>query len=348
MPPTHKARTLLESLVRGPRTLSPTFATHLCLVIFLIAAGCGKAENGPSGSIIRVTSSVSPITNLVSNVGGKRVMVSGLVPEGVDSHRFEPRPKTVAALSSAQIIFVNGLGLEDPLIRLAKARAKDVKLVALGEKVPRSEWIFDKSFPASGGHPNPHLWTSPAYARVFVERIAAELAQRDPEGSAYFRSNAGRMISKLTALDDAIQAATNSVEPERRKLITYHDSFPYFARDYGWKVIAAIQPANFHEPSARDVALIVQQIKDERVPAIFGSEVFPSPTLELIARKSGARYIDSLRDDDLPGEPGEKEHSYIGLMRFDVATIVDAMGGDDSQLLDLDTTDLYEGNATYG
>ena len=121
---------------------------------------------------------------------------------------------------------------------------------------------------------------------------------------------------------------TETVPPENRKLLTYHDSFPYFAREYGWSVIGAIQPSDFAEPTAQEVAGLIDQVRAEQVPAIFGSEVFPSPVLEQIADETGAEYIDDLRDDDLPGDNGDAEHSYLGLMVFDFRTFMGALGGD--------------------
>ena len=111
--------------------------------------------------------------------------------------------------------------------------------------------------------------------------------------------------------------ATATVPEEDRKLLTYHDSFPYFAREYGWEVVGAIQPSDFAEPTPQEVAGLIDQIRAEHLPAIFGSEVFPSPVLEQIAAETGATYVDDLRDDDLPGEAGDPDHSYLGLMVFD-------------------------------
>ena len=141
--------------------------------------------------------------------------------------------------------------------------------------------------------------------------------------------------------------STATVPPEHRKLLTYHDSFPYFAREYGWEVIGAIQPSDFADPTPQEVAGLIEQVRAEDVPAIFGSEVFPSPVLEQIASEGGATYVDDLRDDDLPGEDGDAEHSYLGLMVFDFTTFMGALGGDPSAFEDLDTSNLHEGNADY-
>ncbi len=142
------------------------------------------------------------------------------------------------------------------------------------------------------------------------------------------RANTEAFAERIDELDALVRDVTATVPPENRKLLTYHDSFPYFAREYGWDVIGAIQPADFAEPTAQDVAALIDQIRAEHVPAIFGSEVFPSPVLEQIADETGAQYIDDLRDDDLPGDNGDPDHSYFGLMVFDFRTFMGALGGD--------------------
>src|SRR5204863_4772379 len=130
----------------------------------------------------------------------------------------------------------------------------------------------------------------------------------------------------------AIRTAVDTIPPRNRVLLTYHDSFAYFANRYGMRVIGAIQPSDFAEPSAREVAALIDQIKREKVPAIFGSEVFPSPVLGQIARETGAKYESTLRDDDLPGNVGDPQHSYVGLMVYDVRTMVKDLGGDPAAL----------------
>ena len=141
-------------------------------------------------------------------------------------------------------------------------------------------------------------------------------------------------------MDAAVRSATETVAEEDRKLLTYHDSFPYFAREYGWEVVGAIQPSDFAEPTPQEIVGLIEQIRAEDLPAIFGSEVFPSPVLEQIAAETGATYVDDLRDDDLPGEAGDPDHSYLGLMVFDFTTIVRALGGDPAPFEDVDVTNL--------
>ena len=160
-------------------------------------------------------------------------------------------------------------------------------------------------------------------------------------------ANEEAFAARIDKLDAAVRSVTQTVPPGNRKLLTYHDSFPYFAREYGWKIIGAIQPADFAEPTPREVAQLIDQIKREKVPAIFGSEVFPSPVLAQIGKETGVRYVDVLRDDDLPGKPGDPQHSWVGLLRFDFVTMVESLGGDASALKAFDARDVAPDQAVY-
>jgi ABC-type Zn uptake system ZnuABC Zn-binding protein ZnuA len=287
---------------------------------------------------LQVVTTVSPITSIVSAVAGDLVDISGVVPEGTNSHTFEPSPSIASVLSDADVIYINGLQLEEPTRKLAESNRKTgSEIVVLGESTIRpDEYIYDFSFPKEGGKPNPHLWTNPLLAKRYAELVRDDLSKRLPEGAAAFARNFDAFAVKLDELAAAMRKATGTVPVAQRKLLTYHDSFPYFARDFGWTVIGAIQPSEFAEPSPREVADLIEQVKREKVVAIFGSEVFPSAVLEAIGKETGANYVDTLRDDDLPGEPGDPEHSYLGLMRNDFVTMVTSLGGDAAGLTGLD------------
>lgn len=306
----------------------------LGLVAGLALAGCGggSGDGGDpeAGDRLKVVTTVAPITDIVTRVAGPDADVVGIVPAGTDSHTFEPGPSVAREVADARLFIANGLFLEEPSIQLAEANLPaDGEVVTLADRVvTEDEWVFDFSFPAEEGRPNPHLWTSPPLARQYAEIVADELARVDPAHADGYRQRYQEFAAELDALDQAIMAAVATVPEENRKLVTYHDSFPYFAPRYGFEIIAAIQPADFAEPSAAEVAALIDQIRAERVPAIFGSEVFPSDVLAQIAAETGARYVEDLRDDALPGSPGDPEHSYIGMMVFNVRTIVDALGGD--------------------
>lgn len=316
------------------------------LILAGLVVGCASPSRSASpaaGGVatdnqLRVAGTVSPITNIVYNIGGDRIQLAGIIPEGVNSHTFEPTPGDARKLAQADLIFVNGLNLELPTMELAEANLKPgAEIVTLADKtITRDEWVFDFSFPKDKGDPNPHLWLNPMHALRYAEIVRDTLSRRDPANTDYYFQNYERFKARIEALDQAIQAAVDTIPPDNRKLVTYHDSFAYFAPRYDMAVIAAIQPSDFSEPSPREVADIIQQLRRVGVPAIFGSVVFPSPVLDRIGKEAGVRFVDTLRDDDLPGRPGDPEHSYIGMMVEDVRTMTRALGGDPSPLENID------------
>lgn len=329
------------------------FLVLLCVLLSLV--GCASTtpaaqpETTPAASTVpgtasklNVVTTVSPITSIVYNIGGERIALHGIVPEGVNSHTFEPAPSDAQTLLMADLIFVNGLHLEEPTLALAEANLKaGAEIVSLGEQTIAPEaYVYDFSFPKDAGSPNPHLWPNPFHALKYAEIVRDTLAKRDATNADYYSANYDAFAKRITALDEAIKAVVASIPEANRKLLTYHDSWAYFAPIYGMTVVGAIQPSDFAEPSARDVADLITQIKTEKVPAIFGSEVFPSPILEQIAKESGAQYVDNLRDDDLPGQPGEANHSYLGLMVENMKVMASALGGDPSLIADFDTSNI--------
>jgi ABC-type Zn uptake system ZnuABC Zn-binding protein ZnuA len=299
---------------------------------------------------VRVVTTVSPITSIVAAItSGTGDVVTGIVPEGTNSHTFEPTPSQAADLAAADVVFLNGLGLEEPTRALADANVgSGATICELGTAVlPPEEYRYDFSFPEDGGRPNPHTWTDPTLAGEYAALVADVLGRRRPERADDYEANLARFTARVDALDVALQAATASIPADERLLLTYHDAYAYVAERYGWTVVGAIQPSSFQEPAPRDVARLVEQIDELGVRVVFGSEVFPSPVLERIAAESGARYVDDLRDDDLPGRPGDPEHSWLGLMRFNYVTVIEALGGDASALRALDVAPIGPDEATY-
>lgn len=312
-------------------------------------SGCGGGTP-VTGRPLIVATTVAPITSIIGNLtSGTDTVVTGLVPEGTNSHTFEPPPSAAKTVSDADVVFINGLKLEDPTKDLAATNAKSgSQICELGTAIlPASEWIYDFSFPEEGGKPNPHLWTNPPMAKEYARVAFETLVARDPDDKAVYERNYVAYAAKIDSLDAAMVEATASVPAANRQLLTYHDAYAYFAKHYGWEVVGAIQPSSFDEPTAKEVAGLIEQIKSKKVPAIFGSEVFPSPVLEQIGKETGAKYVDVLRDDDLPGTPGDPDHSFLGLMRFDYVTMVGAMGGDASGLKALDMADVGPDSAKY-
>jgi ABC-type Zn uptake system ZnuABC Zn-binding protein ZnuA len=321
------------------------------LALALVVAGCagGPGSGAAAGGRLQVATTVAPITSIAANIGGDRVRITGIVPEGTNSHTYEPRPSVAELLSRVDVVYANGLMLEDPTRELAEESLKPgAAVVELGTRaIPPSRYLYDFSFPRSGGKPNPHLWTDPRYALAYARIIRDDLSMRDPRDAGYFAANYRRFAAVVGRLDRAMRASFASIPAGGRKLLTYHDAYAYFARDYGWTVIGAIQVSSFDDPTPKEVARLIEQVRAERVPAIFGSEVFPSPVLAQIGREAGVRYVDVLRDDDLPGRPGDPEHSWVGLMRFDYATITEAMGGDATPLRELEPRNAAPDTASY-
>ncbi len=311
--------------------------TFACLL--LVACG-GRADDDDR---LLVVTTVAPLRNIVENVGGHRVHVIGLVPEGVNSHTYDPPPSAAAQIARADLIVINGLNLELPTLELAQAnRRSETPIVLLGDQaLPPEEYVYDFSFPRSEGNPNPHLWTAPHLAVVYAELARDALIALDPDGAAVYRANTERFAARLWELDRAIAQATATIPPARRKLLTYHDSFPYFAPRYGLEVIGAIQPSDFSEPSPSELAALIQQVRDAGVPAIFGSEVFPSEVLQTIADEAGAVQVSTLSDDDPPGQPGDPENTLIAMTVENVRTLVEALGGDASALDGFDVRDTW-------
>jgi ABC-type Zn uptake system ZnuABC Zn-binding protein ZnuA len=277
------------------------------------------------------------------------VDITGIVPEGTNSHTFEPKPSVAELLSTADVVYINGLSLEDPTKELAEENLKDgAAIVDLGtQTIPESDYVYDFSFPKSGGKPNPHLWTDPLLARRYAHIISEDLATRDPENARYYRGNFTRFSAQINAFDKAMRTSFATIPAAKRRLLTYHDAYAYFAKDYGWTVIGAIQVDNFEDPTPKEVVDLIDQVREQKVPAIFGSEVFPSPVLEQIGKETGVKYVDVLRDDDLPGAPGDPEHSWVGLMHFDYVTMTEAMGGDASALKAFTPDDVAPDTADY-
>ena len=332
-----------------------TFATLCC---FALLAACGSDDSNPPGAAAGddgsdtdepvVVTTVSPITSIAANVIGDRAEIVGVVPEGTNSHTFEPSPSVAETLSGADVVFVNGLQLEEPTLEVAREVAADATIVELGnEVVSPDEYVYDFSFPEDEGKPNPHLWTDPTLVKEYAAIVAETMSEVDPEGAGTYEANRAAFEEIVDELDAAIIEAFDTIEPEDRKLLTYHDAYGYFADTYGWTVVGAVQPSDFEEPSARDVAELIDQIEEEDVPAVFGSEVFPSPVLEQVAAETGATYYDDLRDDDLPGQPGEPEHSWLGLMKFNFVTMTEALGGDASAIEAVEVRNAVPDGAVY-
>lgn len=316
------------------------------------AAGPGATD--AAGPVLTVVAKLAPLADLVAQVGGQRVEVVTFIPAGADSHTYEPRPGDVVGLGEADAFLGIGLELNPAAVRLARETLPDgAPLVLLGEQALRDDaLVFDHSHDHGHSHgdddhghshghshgedgelgPNPHVWTSLRNAAELVDAIAGVLGELDPDGAEQYLEAAAAYRAELEQLDRLIGDATATIPARNRTLITYHDAWTYFARDHRLEFATAVQPSDYTDPSAAEVRAVIDLVRDLEVPAVFGSEVFPTPVLEAIAEETGAVYVGDLADDVLPGEPGSPQHRYLELMRRNAALIVDALGGDASQL----------------
>ena len=294
---------------------------------------------------LNVVSSVSPITNIIKNIGGNRIDLTGLVPEGVNSHTFELVPSDVVKVNNADLAIIDGLGLEtnvEDVAQQAQSQNPQLQILKLGDNtITPSQWVFDYSFPKEEGDPNPHLWLNVAYAMKFANLTGDKLIEMDPRNAQYYSDNTDRYISILKKLDDGIMQAVQTIPAENRKLLTYHDSWAYFAPRYNMTVIGVAQPSDFGEPTPQEVARLIDQIRSERVPAIFASEVFPTEVVDQIANEGNVEIVETLSDDDLPGNPGDPNHSYVGMMLENMKNMLVPLGGKIAALSHVDPRDMY-------
>lgn len=302
--------------------------------------GSAPGDGQGAGSGLVVLTSVEPITDLAQQVLGDRGEVSSLVT-ATDSHTFEPSPRDALRMGEADLFLANGLGLNEAAVQLAEANLPDgAPIVTLAElTLGEDEIVVSEPSPTDNGEtqvpagdPNPHTWMNVEYAIDYVHHISEALAEIDPSGESVYRQNAAAYISELQALDQAIARATATIPPENRTLVSYHDSWAYYAPRYGLDHVEAVQPEDFSEPSAAEVRAMVDEITDREVPAVFGAREFPNDVLATIADATGATYVADLSDDEFPGEPGDPEHSYIGMMVANARAITDGLGGDTAAL----------------
>jgi ABC-type Zn uptake system ZnuABC Zn-binding protein ZnuA len=314
----------------------------------IVASDNTSGSNATSTGKLNVVTSVSPITNIVKNVAGEKVTLTGLVPEGVNSHTFELVPSDIVKVNDADLVIIDGLGLEvnvEDVVDQAQNTNPELQILKLGDNtITPDQYVFDFSFPEGGGDPNPHLWLNVPYAMKFANLTRDKLIEMDPANADYYTKNTDQYITKLRQLDEGIMKAVQTVPEENRKLLTYHDSWAYFAPRYGMVVIGAIQPSDFGQPTPREVAGLIEQIKAENVPAIFGSEVFPTEVVDQIANEANVQIVGTLSDDDLPGDPGDPQNTYVGMMLENMENMLVPLGGNVSALSNIDPANTYAPN----
>lgn len=345
----------------------PQLLAFFLLVAVPMAAACGgddgssatPSDEGLTGASnnftandgkLKVATTVAPLTSIVLNIGGDRIHIHGLIPAGVDSHTYEPKPSDAKVLARADLLIMNGADLEGTTEKIARNNLKDSgKIYKLADNTlsgddEKSGFLYDFSFPRAEGRPNPHLWMNPQYALKYADLTRKWLSENDSANASYYQANFDKYAALIRQLDEAIRKDQESVPAGNRKLLTYHDSWAYWARLYGWQVIGAIQPSDFKEPSAREVADLIGQVKAERVPAVFGSEVFPSKTLDTISRETGAKFEQKLRDDEPPGKITDPGYSYVGMMVEDMKIMFSVLGGNAAETAKVNPRNVFLSN----
>lgn len=297
----------------------------ILILVSPFLSACGQPVSKAEG--VKVVASTTLIADVVKQVGRDRVAVTALLPVGADPHTFEPRPQDMAALSNADVVFINGLHLEEALEPTLKANVKGT-LVEVSEGIePLPLFDVDEREAGEPGHfaVDPHTWMDPNNAIVWAQNIAAALSKADPANTNTYQSNAEAYITELRALDQSIRQQVEGVPVGQRKLVTDHSIFGYFADEYGFEQVGLVVPAlsTNAAPSAQELAGLEDAIHAQGVTAIFvGNTVNPALSKQ-VARDTGVRlvivYTDSL------GEAGSEVDSYIKFMRYNVRAIVDGL-----------------------
>jgi zinc/manganese transport system substrate-binding protein len=264
---------------------------------------------------IDVVASFSILGDFVRNVGGERVAVTTLVGPNGDAHVYTPTPRDAKKIADAKLVVVNGLGFEGWLPRLVKSSGGKAVIVTATQGIaPRK----------LDSHEDPHAWQSVGNAKVYAANIRDALAKADPAGADIYKANAEAYLAKLTALDSDVKAAIATISEAHRKVISTHDAFGYFAAEYGVQFIAPLGVSTETEPSARDIAGIIGQIKAQKIPAVFLENISDDRLIRRIAAETGAKVGGTLISDGLTGEKGPAP-TYIDMVRHNIKALTSAL-----------------------
>jgi zinc/manganese transport system substrate-binding protein len=264
---------------------------------------------------IKVVASFSILGDLAKNVGGNRVDVTTLVGADGDVHVYTPAPGDARKIADADLLVINGLGLEGWLPRLLQVSSAKVPIVTATKGIAPLKL---------GSEADPHAWQSVANAKSYVANIRDALIAADPADAGSFRKNAQSYLAKLDALDHEVREAVAQIPPSRRKVISTHDAFGYFASAYGIQFIAPIGVSTESEASAKDIADIVAQIKAEKIPAVFLEKMSDPRLIRRIAAETGAKIGGTLYSDSLTDEKGDAP-TYIDMVRHNIKALTSAL-----------------------
>lgn len=288
----------------------------LGLAVLLLLSACGAPPAGTGR--LRVVATFSILGDLVRNVAGDQIDLTVLVGPESDTHSYEPAPADTRALADAQLIFENGLGLEPWLNALT---------AAAGARAPRVVVSNGLTLLNLPGEPDPHVWQAVPNAAAMTRAIAGALAQADPAQAATYQANADKYLNDLAALDADLRAQAAALPAARRKLVTNHDTFGYFAQAYGFVIVGdalGTVSTEGSEPSAAQLAALADKIRAEQVPALFAENIGNPELIQRLAQEAGVRVGPALYTDAL-GAPGSAGDTYLKLMRANMTAIVGAL-----------------------
>lgn len=291
------------------------------LTAFLTCVPAGA----PAADPLSVVTSNTVLADLVANVGGNTVQVRALAPAGTDPHTFQPTPDSIKTLSRARVVFFNGAGLEewwDRTIRSAKKPEVPVIELSKGLATIRMGGRSDSAHSHAEGW-DPHVWLDPILVKAYGDKIRDALSQVDGANAVFYADRAKTYQAKLDALDVWIRAELEKVPVARRKLVTFHNAFQYFADRYGLAVKGFVVESPGKEPSAKVLAELARQIKQEQIPAVFAEADFNAKILETLARDAGVTVVTNLYDGSLSNGP--PADTYINMMRHNVTHMVNAL-----------------------
>ena len=282
----------------------------ILIILALVSAAPLRAQERVS-----VVASFSILGDFVENVGGDRVSVTTLVGPDGDVHVYTPAPADARKVADAKLLIVNGLGLEGWLPRLLQSSGSKAPIVIATKGIAPLK---------AGSDADPHAWQSVANAKIYVANISDALAAADPADAEIFRENARAYSAKLDGLDREVREAVAKIPPDRRKVISTHGAFGYFAAAYGIQFIAPLGVSTESEASARDIAGIITRIRKEKIPAVFLENISDPRLIRRISAETGAKVGGTLYSDSLTGEKGAAP-TYIELVRHNIKALTSAL-----------------------
>lgn len=305
-------------------------AKYLGLLLLFVVWGCGKSDvpsqkMGEAGKV-NVVCTTGMVADLVQRVGGDRVVVKGLMGPGVDPHYYKASQGDLGILSSADIIFYNGLYLEGKMQDIFNKMARSKKVVAVSDEIDKSTL---RQPPEFEGHYDPHIWFDVALWSETIDAVVEALAAADPQGAESFRQNGERYRAELRDLHAWVLAQIEMVPLDQRILVTAHDAFGYFGRAYGVEVLGLQGISTVAEYGVNDVTQLVDLIATRKIKAIFVESSVPERSIEAVRQGCIERghqvKIGGTLYSDAMGAVGSGADTYIGMVRSNVATIVEAL-----------------------